>query len=72
MTELPGPQQNILYFPKHSAIELHVTISGAEEQIIKLQAPRVSTYEYKRRKGRNLAADVRNVKSDMDSIYRKE
>jgi hypothetical protein len=65
-------KQNILYFPKHPAIELHVTIPGAEQQIIKLRAPRISTYEYRRRKGRNLEVDVRNVKSDMDSIYRKE
>jgi hypothetical protein len=65
-------KQNALYFPKHSAIELHVTISGAEQQIFKLRAPRSSMYEYKRRKGRNLEADVRNEKSDMDSIYRKE
>lgn len=65
-------KQNIMYFPKHSAIELHVTIPGAEQQIIKLRAPRSSTYEYKRRQGRNLEADVSDVKSDMDSIYGKE
>jgi hypothetical protein len=51
-----------MYFPKHSAIELHVTIPGAEQQIIKLRAPGSSTYEYKRRKGWNLEAGVSNVK----------
>ena len=64
--------KKILYSPIHSAIELHVTIPGAEKQLIKLRAPRSSTYEYIRGKGRNLEADTRNVKSDMDSIYSTE
>jgi hypothetical protein len=56
-------KQNIMYFPKHSAIELHVTILGAEQQIITLRAPGSSTYEYKRRKGRNLEAESKQRKN---------